>query len=215
MRTECLIWDWNGTLLDDVALCNDCLNRLLEAHGYPQRYDRAGYRAVFGFPIIDYYRRAGFDFSRHPFPDLAAEYIRLYDPASLACPLASGAREALAAAGAAGLRQVILSASEQGALERQVRHFGLPGFFDELLGQGDFYAHGKLEAGRAWLERRRLDPAAAVLVGDSLHDAEVAAALGVRCVLCSAGHQPPEALRTAGVPVIGTLWELPALLGFS
>ena len=35
MRTECLIWDWNGTLLDDVALCNDCLNQLLEAHGYP------------------------------------------------------------------------------------------------------------------------------------------------------------------------------------
>ena len=43
----------------------------------------------------------------------------------------------------------------------------------------------------------------------------VAAALGGRCVLCAAGHQPPEALRTAGVPVIGTLWELPALLGFS
>ena len=45
MRTECLIWDWNGTLLDDVALCNDCLNQLLEAHGYPQRYDRAAWPA--------------------------------------------------------------------------------------------------------------------------------------------------------------------------
>lgn len=215
MRTECLIWDWNGTLLDDTALCNQCLNRMLAAHGYPQQYDLAGYRAVFGFPIIEYYRRAGFDFSRHPFEALAAEYIEQCAPASLACPLCPGARQALAAARAAGLRQVILSASEQAALELQVEHFGLSGFFDELLGQGDFYAHGKLEAGRAWLARQNLAPAAAVLVGDTLHDAEVAAALGARCVLCAAGHQPPETLRAAGVPVIGSLAELPALLGLA
>lgn len=213
MRTECLIWDWNGTLLDDMALCCSCLNHMLKQHGYPQQYDHAGYRSVFGFPITDYYIRAGFDFDRHPFAQLAAEYMELYSDASLDCPLCPGALQVLQTAQTAGLRQVILSASEQSALRLQVEHFGLSGFFDELLGQNDFYAHGKLERGKAWLLERPLDVTATVLVGDSLHDAEVAAALGVRCVLCAAGHQPRETLETAGVPVIDTLFELPRLLG--
>ena len=56
--TEYVIWDWNGTLLDDVELCVEGLNWLLAQFGYPQRYDRAAYQAIFGFPIEDYYRRA-------------------------------------------------------------------------------------------------------------------------------------------------------------
>ena len=59
MRPELILWDWNGTLLDDVELCVDALNRLLQSYGYPQRYDRNQYRAIFGFPIEEYYIRAG------------------------------------------------------------------------------------------------------------------------------------------------------------
>ncbi len=99
MRTECLIWDWNGTLLDDVTLCNDCLNQLLEAHGYPQRYDRAGYRELFGFPIEDYYRCAGFDFSRHPSRIWPPNTSGCTIPPALPAPLPPAPREALAAAG--------------------------------------------------------------------------------------------------------------------
>ena len=67
MRPELILWDWNGTLLDDVELCVDALNRLLQSYGYPQRYDRNQYRAIFGFPIEEYYIRAGFDFSKNSY----------------------------------------------------------------------------------------------------------------------------------------------------
>ena len=70
-----VFWDWNGTLLDDVEFTRGCLNWLLEQHGYPQRYDLAAYREVFGFPIEAYYQRAGFDFSRHPYPVLARRFM--------------------------------------------------------------------------------------------------------------------------------------------
>ena len=63
MCPELILWDWNGTLLDDVDLCVDALNRLLAGFGYPQRYDHERYRAIFGFPIEEYYVRAGFDFT--------------------------------------------------------------------------------------------------------------------------------------------------------
>ena len=39
---------------------------MLETHGYPQRYDLAAYREIFGFPIEEYYIRAGFNFAKAP-----------------------------------------------------------------------------------------------------------------------------------------------------
>lgn len=111
MRPELILWDWNGTLLDDVQLCVDALNRLLARYGYPQRYDRDQYRAIFGFPVQEYYARAGFDFSRHSFDELAVSFMEDYIPASARCPLMEGARDALDAFANARLRQVILSAS--------------------------------------------------------------------------------------------------------
>lgn len=81
MRPELILWDWNGTLLDDVELCVDALNRLLVSFGYPQQYSLAEYREIFGFPIEDYYVRAGFDFSKDSFADLAKRYMEDYNPA--------------------------------------------------------------------------------------------------------------------------------------
>lgn len=213
MKPCCLIWDWNGTLLDDLQLCLGLLNELLEESGCPNRYDLEGYREIFGFPVVDYYRRAGLDLEKRSFESLAADYVARYDPASFSCSLCPGAADALAALKSAGVRQVILSASELTLLNAQVEHLGLAGYFDELLGQTDYYAHGKLAVGKAWMARQNFDPAQAVLVGDTLHDAEVAAGLGTKCVLCAAGHQSRARLLTAGMAVIGTLEELPALLG--
>ena len=79
MRPELILWDWNGTLLDDVDLCVDALNRLLAGFGYPQRYDHERYRAIFGFPIEEYYVRAGFDFTKHSFAELAERTLALQE----------------------------------------------------------------------------------------------------------------------------------------
>ena len=90
MCPELILWDWNGTLLDDVDLCVDALNRLLAGFGYPQRYDHERYRAIFGFPIEEYYVRAGFDFTKHSFAELAEKYMEDYVPRQ--CGLPAGRR---------------------------------------------------------------------------------------------------------------------------
>ena len=212
MRPELILWDWNGTLLDDVELCVDALNRLLERYGYPQRYDRDQYRAIFGFPIEDYYIRAGFDFTRNSYAELAAVYMEDYVPASAACPLMDGALDALGAFKAAGVRQVILSASKLDTLHDQVEQRGVTPYFDRLLGLGDIYAKSKVDVGLTFLKEGGFDPARAVMIGDSTHDFEVAQALGVRCVLQSAGHQSQETLRGTGAPVVAGLREAAALI---
>lgn len=212
MKLSTVIWDWNGTLLNDVALCARLLDELLARHGYQPLGDVAAYRGVFGFPIRDYYQRAGFDFARHPYEDLAAEWFAAYTAARLHCPLQPGARDVLRALREKGVRQVVLSASHEDALAAELAHFALRGYFEEVLGLSDFYAASKVARGAAWLAASGLNPAEAVLVGDSLHDWEVARALGTRCVLFSGGHQLPRTLATAGAPVIARLTELLPLL---
>ena len=212
MRPELILWDWNGTLLDDVELCVDALNRLLAKHAYPQRYDRNQYRAIFGFPIEEYYIRAGFDFSRHSFAMLAEEYMDDYIPASAACPLADGAIEALDAFRAAGLRQVVLSASPVPTLTRQAEEHHVTGYFDRLLGLGDIYAKSKVELGLRFMREEGIDPARAVMIGDSVHDFEVAQAMGTPCVLHCSGHQSRETLAATGAPVAEGLREAAQLI---
>lgn len=212
MRPELILWDWNGTLLDDVELCVDALNRLLAQYGYSQRYNHDQYRAIFGFPVQEYYARAGFDFTRHSFDELAVSFMEDYIPASESCPLTDGAREALDAFAAAGLHQVILSASPVTTLEHQVAARGVTSYFDRLLGLGDIYAKSKVELGLRYLQESSFNPARAVMIGDSTHDFEVAQALGVGCVLQSVGHQPPEVLLATGAPVVPGLREAVPLI---
>ena len=198
-----VIWDWNGTLLDDVALCARLIDTLLTRHGYAPVGTLEKYRQVFRFPVRAYYEDVGFDFSRHPFDELAAEYMELYTPQSEACGLVPGALDTVRRLREKGLRQVILSASRTDILRAQVAARGLDGYMDALVGIGDIYAKSKVDAGLRWLRESGTDASRALLVGDSTHDFETAQALCAQCVLFAGGHQPEKTLAATGAPVIG------------
>ena len=184
-----IFWDWNGTLMDDVDFTHSCLNWMLETHGYPQRYDLAAYREIFGFPIEEYYIRAGFDFARHPYPELAECFMEHYNAGVDACPPSAHAAETLAELSRRGWRQSVLSASRRDYLIEQVAARGLQ-----------------------WLAQSGIAPAACVMVGDTQHDAEVAKALGTKCVLYTGGHQSRARLEAVCPNVINDLAQLPQLL---
>ena len=207
-----IFWDWNGTLMDDVAFTHGCLNWMLEVHGYPQRYDLAAYREIFGFPIEEYYIRAGFDFARHPYPELAARFMEHYNAGVADCPVTAHAAEVLTELSRRGWQQAVLSASRRDYLIEQVAARGLQGFFTELLGLADIYGVSKVQLGTDYLRRSRIDPAACVMIGDTTHDAEVAAAIGAKCVLYTGGHQSRARLEQASPWVIDDLALLPDLL---
>lgn len=209
---DLVFWDWNGTLLDDAEYTLGCLNWLLARHAYPQRYGLAAYRELFGFPIEEYYRHAGFDFVRHPYPMLAQEFMDRYNAGVPACAAMPQAMQTLAALQSAGKRQLILSASRRDYLIEQVTQRGLKGYFDELLGLSDIYGVSKVQAGLDWLRTAGVDPARCVMVGDTTHDAAVAAALGAQCILVTTGHQSRARLEAVCDTVAGSLDEVAGLL---
>lgn len=204
---EHVVWDWNGTLFNDAWLCMDVMNGLLREHALPlltlERYQR-----IFDFPVIEYYRRLGFDFERHTFEELGTAFIRGYEERRLECDLHDGALALLDALRDAGITQTVLSAYEHRTLVSLLTHFGIIDYFEEVIGIDDHYAGGKADKGRAWIARTQTAPARILLIGDTLHDVEVAQVMGVRCVLVAGGNQHRDRLAETGVPLFGSLREL-------
>ena len=182
-----VIWDFNGTILDDVDASMKSADQLLAAHGLPTLASPEVYRDNFGFPVIDYYRRLGFDFEKIPYEVLAPEWVGYYLENARGAGICAGVREVLAEVRTRGIPQLILSATECEMLRGQVKALGILSYFEELLGMGDIHAHSKEQIAVEW---RRANPNAQVLmVGDTDHDAAVAAAMGADCVLLTTGHQ--------------------------
>lgn len=187
-----VIWDFNGTLLNDVGACIQSANRLLAAHGLPLIESVESYRSVFGFPIIDYYKRLGFDFEQTPYADLAVEWVAYYLESAAAATVYPDVKAVLDSVRQKEIPQLILSATELGMLENQVRALGIRDYFDELLGLENIRAYSKEEIGIAW--KNRHPNARVLLIGDTDHDAQVAAAMGADCILLTCGHQSRETL---------------------
>ena len=202
-----IIWDWNGTLFDDLALCVGVMNGMLERRGLPG-LSVERYRQVFTFPVRRYYEAVGFDFARDSFEDLSVEFISTYESRRHECPLQPGARPVLEKLGAGGRRQFMLSAYNQATLRELVHDFELGGFFDRLMGLDNIYAHGKLELGRELMAGISEPPERTILVGDTLHDVEVARDLGIGCLLVAHGHQSRKRLEESGARVVDNLSEV-------
>lgn len=211
--TQLVIWDWNGTLLDDAALCCDIANTMREERGIPPLDGVDAYRRVFRFPIIAYYRAMGYTFETESYDDISVEFHRRYSELVPACPLYPEAKRALSAVQALGVPQLLLSVTEQSRLRWQAELAGVTGYFTRILGQKDDLAYGKADMARQVIAESGLDRRAVLFVGDTNHDAEIAADIGCRCALLTKGHQTRETLAACGVPLIESLLDVLPLLG--
>ncbi len=213
MKTyEHIIWDWNGTLFDDAWLCLEIINGLLDKYSL-SRLSHEQYQEVFDFPVRTYYERLGFDFETHPFEKVATEFIAGYQRRRFECALQAGAREILDCIQRTGCSQSVLSAYPHARLLEIIDHFELGGYFSAIAGLSDHYAAGKAAIGALHLENLDIAPRQVLMIGDTLHDAEVARQLGVDCVCIPSGHHPRHRLSVCGVPVLTSLDDIRGLTG--
>ena len=207
MKPELLIWDWNGTILDDAGVCRQIADIMLGERGIPTLPDMDAYRAVFGFPIKSYYEKMGYRFGPEDEP------IVLYDRLYRTAALRPGIVDFLDRRKGEGYRQVLLSATRRDQLLEQVAAFGDVGDrFEQKLGLTDHYAFSKAALAKAFIEGQGIPRERTLFIGDTDHDFEVSSAIGCPCVLLEGGHQSRERLLKMGVPVLRDLSELESYL---
>ena len=211
MKYDYLVLDFNGTIIDDVDLCLNILNHLLEERNY-KKVSLEEYKHIFTFPIKNYYINAGFDLKKYSFTSISNEFISLYQKASLNCKLYEGINELIDKCNNNRIKVVLLSASQIDNLKEQTDHFGLSEKFEAILGTSTIEAASKVESGKNYFKDKQ--DKKILFVGDTTHDAEVASAIGADALLITHGHQARDILLKANpLKVIDSFKEVEDILG--
>ncbi len=207
MKYRHIIWDWNGTLWDDTWLCVEINNHMLQRRGLPPITVKT-YRDKLCFPVDRYYCQLGFDYDRDPYNRLAEEFIEEYTRRRFECALQPDARELIQSLHAGNVPQAVLSAYQHDTLLQAVDYFKLAPYFNDVIGLNDIYAAGKVENGKKYITGLDVSPDEVLFIGDTIHDFEVADAMGVNCILVANGHNSRPRLDACGIPVFNSLSEV-------
>jgi phosphoglycolate phosphatase len=108
------------------------------------------------------------------------------------------------------IEQHLLSAYKQNNLEDIIKHFGINEYFNSVRGLDHIYADGKIELGKQLMNEISSNGTGSkvLLIGDTIHDYEVAEGLCTDCLLVSNGHQNNDKLKSLNIPVFNNLEEI-------
>jgi len=205
MAIHHVVWDWNGTLLDDVSLIAQVTSRTLEGLGCAP-LDLDGYRRAYRRPITALYEHLlGRSLPPGEFERLDAAWHHQYSQGLGACRLFDDVADALAEVTALGWTQSLCSMFPDAELRAIVDRLAVAGHFLRIDGIRGSRGGRKEAHLREHIEALSLTGAEVVVIGDSLDDAEAAAACGAAAVLLTTGLHAEHDLRAAGVAVVDTV----------
>ncbi len=201
-----IIWDWNGTILNDLDLCVDVGNNLFKRKNIPL-ITIEKYKSIFTIPVRDYYIAAGFDFEKESFEVVGKEWMDEYEERKFECSLHENLIETMEKIKSFGIGQSLLSAYKQDNLVKMADHFGLSKYFTHIVGLDNIYAAGKTELGKDLIKIIGNGHGEALMIGDTVHDFEVSKEIGADCILIAGGHQNFKTLKKTGAKVFNTMVE--------
>lgn len=206
MKYTHIIWDFNGTLMNDVDIAIAAVNDMLTKRGM-EVTNKADYLNMIESPIIEYYKKI-FDLSIVSFDDIQVEFLESYNLRLPEAGLMDGAAQALEAFASLGAKQCVISSFEQTRLMKMIRDMGIMDYFSEISGADNTRAESKLDRGAQWLKRSGADPQKCLVIGDLVHDYELASHLGADCALVAVGHQHRRDLEACGTSVFNNISEM-------
>ena len=201
-----VIWDFNGTLIDDAeaALCavNDMLTKRNQSP-----IDKTKYAAAVDTPIWKFYEVVFEEGSITP-EEAVVEFNSGYEKYLPANPLMEGAKEMLEYFKSLGFTQLVVSASHIDKVQAKLESLGLLGYFDTVLALSDYNAGDKTYLARKYLDDNGISPENAVVIGDCVFDCKMAEAIGACCILTTQGHQTITELSVTSAEVVDSLLEI-------
>ena len=202
----CIIWDWNGTLIDDVGISLECINFLLKKNQLAT-ITRQYYQEIFTFPVKNYYQTLGFDFDQIPFTKLADQFIHEYKKRMYGTILYPYAKDVLEYMQQMGAKQFVISAMEVGKLKQAIENKGISHYFKEILGLNNNFAKGKIELVKEFAKNRKemLNSSNVWMIGDTEHDFYIANELKWNSILVSQGHHSHSRLSAISDKVVRNL----------
>ena len=206
-----IVWDWNGTLVDDGWLFVELINKVLKKRGL-KKITLNFYKREFCFPLEKYYQKLGFDFNIEPYEIPSMEFIDLYNKNKYRPYLYRGAIQLLEGLSHLGIKNYLLSAQNDGSLKELVSFYKLEKYFKKIRGTDNFHARGKSLVAKDILKGINSSDCT-LFVGDTNMDAAIAKKYNSQFFAVTFGHQLKNRFKkTKKVKLINKFKDLDSLL---
>ena len=199
-----LIFDWSGTLCDDLELTIEATNYVLSHYGIPP-LDKATFRAEFQLPYPAYYARKT---PGVPLEELENHYRCAFDRSATKVSLLPHAAAFLRFCAARGIRCFVLTSMDPPAFLLQAKELGVLSFFEHVhsgIRHKDTYITGLMQ-------QHALNPEETAFIGDMQHDIHAAHSAGITSVAVLTGYNNAAQLAEAEpdliIPDLRTLQNL-------
>ena len=196
-----IIWDWNGTIVDDTGLCVRIVNQILDEFKL-EPLTVEFYRNNFGFPVSDYYKKIGLPSDIISYNKISNIFINKYRKLFYTTGLHNHVVDCIKQFQVHKISQSILSASKINDLKAFTAYYKINHYFSKLTGVDNILANGKFDIANAHLVELFSQRSEILLIGDTIHDAEIASQLGINCLLFSGGHNSKKLLSSCPFPVV-------------
>ena len=206
-----IIWDWNGTLIDDAWLFVEIMNGELKDRDLPL-INIEDYRTIFTFPVKKYYEILGFNFEKENFKEVGYNFIQKFKARKFDANLFPESVQILDFASKLNIHQSVVSAQEHNLLNETINHYKIDSYFESISGIEHYYADNKIKLAQTVREKINCKNNQILIIGDSSHDFDVSQALGVECVLYSGGHYSKKRLQKNNCTIIDNHSELVNIL---
>jgi len=211
MKYEHIVWDWNGTLVNDAELCVSIVNQILNDYGILP-VNGAFYLDNFSFPVCEYYKSLGLPSCGPEYQKISQRFIEEYRKKHHNCKLQQSSIKMLGYIQGCGISQSVLSAGNIADVLDFVNYHKLSDFFSIISGVYHTHATGKSDIALKHLNQIQVSTSKILLIGDTLHDFDIATDLKVDCILYSKGHNSENRLLEVSNLVINDLGELVGLI---
>lgn len=209
-KPQAVIFDWNGTLIDDVWLSVNAINQMLEKRRMAL-ITIDYYKEVFDFPVKKYYQTLGFDTEKE-WDEISNEFISNYLSNFEKVKLFPDAIDTISFFKDNDIKIGILSAMQHDGLNKHVKYLKIDHHFKFIKGIENYYAEGKSHLGKKLLAETGWGKSEILFIGDTVHDFDVSKEIGCQTILVSRGHNSSERLHSTGAGVINSLSSLKKLI---
>lgn len=206
-----IIFDWNGTLLDDLEHNLFVINKMRSLYNLAP-LSKNYYQTHFCFPLEKFYENTGFGKDIIPFEHATQLFIEHYHDGLSEVSLFDNLLQILTEVKTLGYKTAILSAYNHNRLVEMVTQRGLTSYFDEIVGiEGDSASSKKSEF-KKLIDKNQIDSESSYMIGDTNHDFEVAQSQNINSILIPNGHQNERCWTELNYTLLKSISEVPGFL---
>ena len=197
-----IIWDYNGTVINDVDASVAAVNDMLTSRGLPTT-TKTEYTDTVSLPLDKYY--SGLGITDADMSKLSQEFRKYCKKHENLINVFSDFYIVIEQAINLGIKNILISSLYNEFLFSDLEKHDLIKYFDKIIGMNDTLVGSKFENAKTYIKQNELNPNNILFVGDLISDAQIAKKLGAKCVLIPNGHNSKQRCLLQEVTVLESL----------